>query len=155
MWHWYCVSAFLCILTWSTPSCSSSTVSGLCTRREQTKFLDTNTFAWRCASCCCGRGARDHPPSTDLGQQVWIMFCISHTNIQNIDFKLHQINVMHTDWNSLSLLFFYLWWFWLTFNKNPPIHCLNKLEYFIRPIKKTLLVNCWPSGKYVHLLYMY
>ncbi len=33
---------------------------------------------------------------------------------------------------------------------------LNKLEYFIRPIKKkTYLVNCWPSGKYVHLLYMY
>ncbi len=42
-----------------------------------------------------------------------------------------------------------------TFNKNPPIHYLNKLEYFIRPIKKTFLVNCWPSGKYVHLLYMY
>ncbi len=39
--------------------------------------------------------------------------------------------------------------------KNPPIHYLNKLEYFIRPIKKTFLVNCWPSGKYVHLLYMY
>ncbi len=30
----------------------------------------------------------------------------------------------------------------------------NKLEYFIRPIK-TCLVNCWPFGKYVHLLYMY
>ncbi len=34
-----------------------------------------------------------------------------------------------------------------------PIH--NKLEYFIRPITKTSLVNCCPSGKYVHLLYMY
>ncbi len=43
----------------------------------------------------------------------------------------------------------------LTFNKNPPIHDLTKLEYFIRPIKKFFLVNCWPSGKYVHLLYMY
>ncbi len=32
---------------------------------------------------------------------------------------------------------------------------LSKLEYFIRPIKKVFLVNCWPSGKYVHLLYMY
>ncbi len=31
----------------------------------------------------------------------------------------------------------------------------NKLEYFIRPIKNTFLVNCWPFGKYVHLLYMY
>ncbi len=60
---------------------------------------------------------------------------------------------MHTDWSSLSLWFFYLWWFWLTFNKNPPIYYLNKLEYFIRPI--TYLVNCWPSGKCVHLLYMY
>ncbi len=48
-----------------------------------------------------------------------------------------------------------LWWFRLTFNKNPPIHYLNKLEYFIRSIKKNILVNCWPSGKYVHLLYMY
>ncbi len=36
---------------------------------------------------------------------------------------------------------------------NLQVH-LNKLEYFIRPIKK-FLVNCWPSGKYVHLLYMY
>ncbi len=45
--------------------------------------------------------------------------------------------------------------FRLTFNKNPPIHYLNKLEYFIRPIKKNVLVNCCPSGKYVHLLYMY
>ncbi len=62
---------------------------------------------------------------------------------------------MHTDWSSLSLWFFQLWWFRLTFNKNPPIHYLNKLEYFIRPIKKTFLVNCWPSGKYVNLLYMY
>ncbi len=61
---------------------------------------------------------------------------------------------MHTDWSSLSLWFFYLWWFRLTFNKKPPIHYLNKLEYFIRPIKKEI-VNCWPSGKYVHLLYMY
>ncbi len=32
---------------------------------------------------------------------------------------------------------------------------LNKLEYFIRPIKKNIFVNCWPSGKYVNLLYMY
>ncbi len=62
---------------------------------------------------------------------------------------------MHTDWSSLSLWFFELWWFWLTFNKIPPIHYLNKLEYFIRSIKKMCLVNCWPSGKYVHLLYMY
>ncbi len=62
---------------------------------------------------------------------------------------------MHTDWSSLSLWFFQLWWFRLTFNKNPPIHYLNKLEYFIRPIKKKNLVNCWPSGKYFHLLYMY
>ncbi len=45
--------------------------------------------------------------------------------------------------------------FWLTFNKNPPIHYLNQLEYFIRPIKIFFLVNCWSSGKYVHLLYMY
>ncbi len=43
---------------------------------------------------------------------------------------------MHTDWSSLNLWFFQLWWFWITFNKNPPIHYLNKLEYFIRPIKK-------------------
>ncbi len=28
-------------------------------------------------------------------------------------------------------------------------------EYFIRPIKKTFLVNCWSSGEYVNLLYMY
>ncbi len=39
--------------------------------------------------------------------------------------------------------------------KKTPIHYLNKLEYFIRPIKKKTLVNCWPSGKYVNLLYMY
>ncbi len=45
--------------------------------------------------------------------------------------------------------------FWLTFNENPPIHYLNKLEYFIRPKKKFFFVNCWPSGKYVNLLYMY
>ncbi len=36
---------------------------------------------------------------------------------------------MHTDWSSLSLWFFKLWWFWLTFNKNPPIHYLKNLEY--------------------------
>ncbi len=30
-----------------------------------------------------------------------------------------------------------------------------KLEYFIRTIEKYFFVNCWPSGKYVHLLYMY
>ncbi len=34
--------------------------------------------------------------------------------------------------------------------QNPPIHYLNKLEYFIRPIN-IFLVNCWPSGKYVLL----
>ncbi len=62
---------------------------------------------------------------------------------------------MLTDWSSLSPWFFWLWWFWLTFNKSPPIQYLNKLEYFIRPIKKYFLLNCWPSGKYVHLLYMY
>ncbi len=40
--------------------------------------------------------------------------------------------------------------------KKTPIHYLNKLEYFIRPINVFFfLVNCWPSGKYVHLLYMY
>ncbi len=61
---------------------------------------------------------------------------------------------MHIDCSSLSLWFF-LWWFWLTFNKTAPIHYFNKLEYFIRPIKKTFFVNCWPSGKYVYLLYMY
>ncbi len=44
-----------------------------------------------------------------------------------------------------------MWWFRLTFNKNPPIHYLNKLEL----LQKTFLVNCWPSGKYVHILYMY
>ncbi len=32
---------------------------------------------------------------------------------------------------------------------------LNKLEYFIRPIKHFLFVNFLSSGKYVHLLYMY
>ncbi len=32
---------------------------------------------------------------------------------------------------------------------------LNKLEYFIRPIQFFFFVNCWPSGKYVHVLYMY
>ncbi len=26
----------------------------------------------------------------------------------------------------------------VAFNKNPPIHYLNKLEYFIRPIKKNI-----------------
>ncbi len=52
---------------------------------------------------------------------------------------------MHTDWSSLSLWFFKLWWFRLTFNKSPPIHYLNKLEYFIRPTRKTFLVNRWPS----------
>ncbi len=49
-----------------------------------------------------------------------------------------------------------MWWFWLTFNKNPPIHKhLNKLEYVIRPIKKNISVNCWLSEKYVNLLYIY
>ncbi len=42
--------------------------------------------------------------------------------------------------------------FWLTLNKNPPIHYLNKLEY-LRPIQKHF--KCWASGKYVNLLYMY
>ncbi len=31
----------------------------------------------------------------------------------------------------------------------------QQIEYFIRPIKQFVLVNCWPSGKYVNLLYMY
>ncbi len=33
----------------------------------------------------------------------------------------------------------------------------QQIEYFIRPIKQknAFLVNCWPSGKYVNLLYMY
>ncbi len=30
-----------------------------------------------------------------------------------------------------------------------------KSSYFIRPIQKNVLVNCWPFGKYVNLLYMY
>ncbi len=56
---------------------------------------------------------------------------------------------MHTDWSSLS-----------SFNCDDfGSHLtetnLNKLEYFIRPIKKTFFVNCWPSWKYVNLLYMY
>ncbi len=60
------------------------------------------------------------------------------------------VNSMHTDWSSLSLWFFSLWLFWLTFNKNPPIH-----SQLIKILHKTFLVNYWPSGKYVHLLYMY
>ncbi len=35
----------------------------------------------------------------------------------------------------------------LTFDKNPPIH-------YLRLIKK-MFVNCWPSGKYVDLLYIW
>ncbi len=46
------------------------------------------------------------------------------------------INKLISVWSSLSLWFFHLWWFWLTFNKTPPIHYLNKLKYFRRPIKK-------------------
>ncbi len=34
------------------------------------------------------------------------------------------------------------------------MYYLNKLEYFIRPIH-LFLVNCWPSEKYVNLLYKY
>ncbi len=59
---------------------------------------------------------------------------------------------MHTDWSSLSLWFFQLWWFWLTFNKNPPIHHLNKLEYSIRPIH---FLSEWLAFCKVNLLYMY
>ncbi len=49
---------------------------------------------------------------------------------------------------SLSTLFF-----WLTFNKNPPMHyqqirILHKTNIFI------FFVNCWSSGKYVNLLCM-
>ncbi len=54
---------------------------------------------------------------------------------------------MHTDWSSLRLWFFFGSHLTKTHQFN-----LNKLEYFI---KETFLVNCWPSGKYVHLLYMY
>ncbi len=58
---------------------------------------------------------------------------------------------MHTDWSSLSLWFFKLWWFWLTFNKKTS----QQMRILHKTYKKTSLVNCWPSGKYVHLLYMY
>ncbi len=67
---------------------------------------------------------------------------------------------MHTDWSSLSLWFFKLWGFWLTFDKNPPIHSNSlftqsqQIRILHKTNKKTFLVN-WPSGKYVHLLYMY
>ncbi len=43
----------------------------------------------------------------------------------------------------------------ITFNKNPPIRYFNKLEYFIRSLYSKIHKNFWPSGKYVHLLYMY
>jgi len=56
---------------------SSSTSSGLCARGEQANVLDTNSFAWRCTSCYCGTGSRDHPPSTGRRQQVWIMFGVT------------------------------------------------------------------------------
>ncbi len=43
----------------------------------------------------------------------------------------------------------------LTTALNMNIWSLNKLEYYLRPIQIFFLVNCWPSGKYVNLLYMY
>ncbi len=49
---------------------------------------------------------------------------------------------MHTYWSRLSVCFFWLWWFWLTFNKNPPIHYLNKLEYGDMPISQSTQNTC-------------
>ncbi len=59
---------------------------------------------------------------------------------------------MHTDWSSLSLWFFQLWWFWLTFNINPPIRYLNKLEYFRRPIQIFFL---WIVGLLESIFFIY
>ncbi len=55
---------------------------------------------------------------------------------------------MHTDWSSLSLLLIVMI---LGHIKQKP----TKSQQIRRLHKKTFLVNCWPSGKYVHLLYMY
>ncbi len=49
---------------------------------------------------------------------------------------------MHTNWSSLSLRFFSFLWFWLTFNKNPPIQYLTKLEYGNMPISKSTQNPC-------------
>ncbi len=47
---------------------------------------------------------------------------------------LNKCNAHRLKWfKSLVLL---MWWFWSTFNKNPPIHYLNKLEYFHKTNKK-------------------
>ncbi len=43
----------------------------------------------------------------------------------------------------------------LSFNKNPPIHSQQIRILHKTNKKKTFWVNCWPSGKYVHLLFMY
>ncbi len=56
---------------------------------------------------------------------------------------------MHTDWSSLSLWFFQLCWFWLTFNKNPPI-LYQQIRILHKTNKKNILLNCWPSRKYVY-----
>ncbi len=47
---------------------------------------------------------------------------------------------MHTDffWQFKSLVLLIVWWFRVTFNKNPPIHYLNKLEYGDMPISYQL-----------------
>ncbi len=58
---------------------------------------------------------------------------------------------MHTDWSSLSLVILVV--MILAHILQKPT---NSLSQQIRILPKTIfLVNCWPSGKYVHLLYMY
>ncbi len=37
---------------------------------------------------------------------------------------------------------------------NPPIHS-QQIRILHKTNKKLFVVNCWPSGKYVHVLYMY
>ncbi len=74
------------------------------------------------------------------------------SNSTQIVKPVYEVNSMHTDWSSLSLCFFLIVMILAHFYKKPPIHYLNKLEYFLRPIKNSL-VNCWPFWKVCSLLY--
>ncbi len=59
---------------------------------------------------------------------------------------------MHTDWSSLSLWFFNCDDLGSHLTKT---HQSQQIRILHKTNKKNILVNCWPSGKYVNLLYMY
>ncbi len=63
------------------------------------------------------------------------IFCHSFQKVKTI----YYIDSLHIEWNISSLYFLTFWWLWLTENENPKFSVSEKLEYYIRSIKRDIL----------------